>query len=422
MSKPLEAVLIGAGNRGYEAYGAYASAHPDEIKFVAVAEPDDEKRARFAKAHNLPAEMCFRSWDEMLGRPQLAPALLNCTMDRMHFESTLPALKQGYHVFLEKPMATTPEDCMRLVRTAEKGGRVLQIGHVLRYAPFWVKIRDAVQSGRLGDIITVDHRENVSYWHMAHSFVRGNWGNSSVSSPMILAKSCHDLDILLWITGKRCQRIASFGTLSHYRRESVGPEVPDRCTDGCPREEVCPWYAPRLYLTESTGWPTSAISVDTSLEARRRALETGPWGRCVYRCDNDVVDHQVIIFEMEDEVTISFTMHGHSHLEGRTLRYDGTRATLRASGTPQQICVYDHLTGEQEELEPDAALSGHGGGDAGIMRAFVHAVQHPGAELRTSARASLESHLMAFAAERARRTGQVIDLPNYAAEIEEAIS
>jgi predicted dehydrogenase len=421
MPKPIEAVVIGAGSRGYGAYGRYALENPAELKIIAVAEPDAEKRARFAAAHGIAPEMCFTTWEEVYARPQLAPALLNCTMDRMHTESTLPALRAGYNVFLEKPMAVAPQECAALVRASEKADRLLMIGHVLRYAPFWDAVHGVISSGRLGQVMTVDHRENVSYWHMGHSFVRGNWGNSTKSAPMILAKSCHDLDILLWILNRRCLRLASFGSLTHYRAESATPDLPERCTDGCPREESCPWNAPRLYLTENTSWPTSVISVDTSLEARRRALETGPWGRCIYRCDNDVVDHQVIIMEMDGGLTVTFTMHGHSHLEGRTMRYDGTEATLIADG-PSGIQLHNHMSGKQEEIVPAPVHGGHGGGDAGIMRAFVGAVRNPGQETRTSARASLQSHLMAFAAERSRRTGEVIDMAAYAAEIEGSIS
>lgn len=423
MPQPMEAVLIGAGNRGYQAYGRYAEANPTEMRFVAVAEPDLAKRERFANAHNIPAEMCFESWEELLARPQLAPALLNCTMDRMHVASTLPALKAGYHVFLEKPMAVTPEDCMRLVLASERAGRILQIGHVMRYAPFWVKLREIVQSGQLGQIMSVDQRENVAYWHMAHSFVRGNWGNEGRSAPMLLAKSCHDLDILLWILDKRCLRVSSFGSLTHYRAENAPPGAPKRCTDGCPAADTCPWYAPRQYLTDSVGWPASVISVDHSLAARRHALETGPYGRCVYHCDNDVVDHQIVTMEMEDDVTISFTMHGHGFYNKRTCRYDGTGASLLGDTQPtHRIIIYDHLTSDKNTLELGEVQGGHGGGDTGIMRDFVASVRHPEREARTSARRSLESHLIAFAAERSRRENVVIDMQTYTESIEESVT
>jgi len=423
MSQPITAVLIGAGNRGYSAYGPYALAHPDEIRFTAVVEPHDGRRRRFAEAHGIPRERQFHTWEDLYAQGQIAQALVNCTLDRMHLDSTLPALELGYDVLLEKPMANTLEGNVRLVQTAEQRGRLLMICHVLRYTAFFSTLHDIIASGRLGDVITVEHRENVVYWHMAHSFVRGNWRNSQIESPMILAKCCHDMDILYWNLGP-VTRLNSFGSLIHYQAENAPPDATERCTDDCPVADECPWYAPRLYLRDDdyTGWPVSVISEDTSLEARRRALEAGPYGRCVYHCDNDVVDHQTVNVEFESGATGVLFMHGHSHEEGRTMRYDGTRATLRgkfAYGSGDDaIEIHNHLTGRVERIDPQAradqhtAAAGHGGGDAGVMAAFVRALRDPGTAL-TTARESLESHLMAFAAEKARVSGDIVSMDEF---------
>ena len=418
MDNAVEAVLVGAGSRGYDAYGSYALQNPDKIKFVAVAEPILERRERFAQAHQISPEYCFASWEDMMEQEQLALTLVNCTMDRMHVDSTLAALSTGYHVLLEKPMATNPHDCVRLVQAAEKNGRNLQVCHVLRYAPFFSTLHDIVQSDRIGEVITVEHKENVAFWHMAHSFVRGNWGNTAISSPMILAKCCHDLDILVWVLGKRCIRISSFGTLTHFRPDSVGSDVPERCTEDCPIESDCPYSALRQYLGENTGWPVSVISVDKSYEARLEALKTGPYGRCVYRCDNDVVDHQVINMEFEGGLTVAFTMHGHSHDNCRTMRYSGTKATLRAHEGKGELLVYDYLTGREEAVPPIYRGGGHGGGDSGLMEAFVETLRNPDSEVLTSCRNSLESHLIAFAAEKSRMEGRVVDMEAYRRQLE----
>lgn len=414
MSSPLEVVAIGAGGRGFGAYAPYALSHPDELRFVAVAEPDPARRAQFAARYGVPESACFASWDALAARGQLGAAAFNCTMDAMHVDSTLALLKTGYHVLLEKPMATTADDCRTLVRAAEDAGRVLQICHVLRFTAMFSALHEIIASGRLGDIITVEHRENVVYWHMAHSFVRGNWRNRKESAPMILAKCCHDLDILYWNLGP-VRRLSSAGSLRHFRAENAPAGAPARCTDGCPAADDCPYYAPRLYLTEKTGWPTSAISLDTSLEARQHALETGPYGRCVYHCDNDVVDNQVVSLEFASGVTGAMFMHGHSHQEGRTMRYDGTRATLRGifTGDTNAIEIHDHRHGTMERILPDAGGSGHGGGDEGLTAAFVHGLLSGRADTLTSGRASLESHLMAFAAEQARLDARVIDMDEY---------
>ncbi|MHB1294532.1 MAG: Gfo/Idh/MocA family protein [Anaerolineae bacterium] len=417
-SRSVEIALLGAGSRGTHAYGAYALMHPHRARFVAVAEPDPVRRERFADEHGIPQERRFATWEDLLAQPRLAEALVNATMDQTHVPSTLAAIERGYQILLEKPMATSPEACVRLVQAAEARGSLLQICHVLRYTLFWGALHDIVQSGRLGKVINVDHRENVAYWHMAHSFVRGNWRNTATSAPMILAKCCHDMDCLYWILGAPVRRLSSFGRLSHFLPENAPEGAPARCTDGCPAAERCPFYAPRLYLGTDTEWPVRVIAEDMDMASRLKALKEGPYGRCVYHCDNDVVDHQVINMELESDTTITFTMQGHSHNNVRTLRYDGTRATLRASEATNEITVHDHVTGSEETLRPGFVDGGHGGGDTGVMNAFLNAVRGVQGGTITSARASLESHLMAFGAERARLTGSMLDMAAYRSEIE----
>jgi predicted dehydrogenase len=414
---PLELVLVGAGGRGYHAYGAYARAHPGEVHFIAVAEPDDGRRERFSEAHGIPLDRQFRSWDELAAQPQLARAAVNTTMDRTHHASTLALLEAGYDVLLEKPMATTPAECVELVHAAEQRGRILQICHVLRYAPFFRIIYDLVTSGQLGDIVSFEWNENLIYWHFAHSFVRGNWSKSQRSGPMILTKCCHDLDLLVWMLGAPL-KVASFGSLTHFQPERAGPEIPHRCTDGCPIEAECPYYAPRIYIERDPGhWARDPVSLDHSPQALLRGLETGPYGRCVYRSDNDVVDHQVVLLTFPGGLTASVTMQGASPVEGRTLRIDGKRATLFGNEARKQLDVHDHRTGRVERLHPELPASGHGGGDAGVMHDFLLALQSGERRVLTSAADSLVSHLLAFAAEEARVSQCVIDLAVYSEQV-----
>ena len=414
MPSPIEAVMVGAGNRGTLAYGAYARRLPWDLRFVAVAEPNDERRLRFASEHGIPPQHQFRSWQELAERPQLAPALVNATMDRDHYPSTIAFLEAGYHVLLEKPMATTPEHCIALVETAHRHGRLLQIAHVLRYAPFFRTIYDLVHSGRLGEIVSLDWRENLSYYHFAHSFIRGNWANTERTSPMILTKCCHDLDLLVWILDRPCERLASFGSLTHFTPAKAPPGVPDRCLDGCPITDECPYFAPRIYLVTAHGGAFQhAVSPDPSPEAILEALRTGPYGRCVYYCDNTAVDHQVVLMEFAGQLAVSLTMQGCSHVEGRTVRIDGTRATLLANESRREIVVVDHATGDNETIRLGPPLGGHGGGDLGLIRAFVRAVRGERSDVLTSAQQAVESHLLAFAAEEARLTRTVVDLPAF---------
>jgi predicted dehydrogenase len=419
----IQVVMLGAGGRGFHAYGNWILNHSDQIQVVAVAEPDSARRERFAAAHGLPPERVFADHNELFAREQLGQALINATMDQQHVETTLGALEVGYDVLLEKPMAPTPHDCVRLVRAAEGAGRMLHICHVMRYSPFYITLYKTLRSGAVGEVMVVDHRENVAFWHQAHSFVRGNWGNSGRSAPMILAKSCHDMDILFWLLGKRVQRLQSFGMLSHFRAEQAPPGAPERCTDGCPHWQDCPYYAPRFYMRDTSGWPINAIAIDNSYEARMEALRSGPYGRCVYRCDNDVVDHMTINMLFEGGVTATFTMHAFSHENCRTMRYDGTRASLIGHGGQGELVLHDFRTAQERPVPIERAVGGHGGGDDGLMESFVRALQGEEDALRTSARDSLESHLMAFAAEESRLSGgKLIDMGEYRARIEAEVA
>jgi predicted dehydrogenase len=399
------------------------------VRFVAVAEPDPIRRRRFADEHDIDDAYCFESWEALTAKGQLGQAALVTTQDQMHVEPAVAAMKAGYHVLLEKPMAHTLAGCVELVQTAEQTGRILEICHVLRYSPFWRKLHDVVESGYLGELVTVEHRENVAYWHMAHSFVRGNWRNAALSSPMILAKCCHDLDILVWNLASPVKRLSSVGSLLHYRGDQVGVEIPARCTDNCPIEQSCPFSAIGLYLdyrhmeqkpsnpAYPDQWPFSVLTHDLSRAGRLQALQSGPYGRCVYRCDNDVVDHQLVAMELESGVSVAMVMHGHSNEEHRSMRYDGTRATLRArAGGATEITVHHH-GGKVEQIPIEDANSGHGGGDAGIMADFVRVLRGE-AEPLTSARVSLESHLLAFAAEEARVQGTMIQMNEFRARAE----
>lgn len=418
--KPLTAVVIGGGNRG-SVYGQFAVTHPQEMQVIAVAEPLADRRAQFAGAHDLPPDACFESWQDLVGAGKMADVLINCTQDRMHTESTLAALDAGYDVLLEKPMSPLLHENVRLVQAAEDRGRVLQICHVLRYSPYFQKIREIVQSGRLGRIISVDHRENLIYWHMAHSFVRGNWRNLEESAPMILAKCCHDIDILGWILRQPVTHLQSFGSLTWFKPENAPEGAPHRCTDGCPAADTCKYYAPRIYMNPDHYFARRAASLDMSDDAMMEALRTGPYGRCVYHCDNDVVDHQTINMVLADETTVTMTMQGQGNYEGRSMRYDGTDATLygKFSAGDNRITIHDHLTGEVEEVEiVNRDESGHGGGDFGIVRSFVNAVNGVPDDSITTARASLESHLQAFAAEESRYTNTVIDMAEYRARVD----
>ncbi|GAA4017908.1 Gfo/Idh/MocA family oxidoreductase [Deinococcus rubellus] len=418
MSGPVTLLILGAGSRG-QTYADYVRSHPAEGVVVAVAEPDPVRRAAFAERHGLLPERVFTDWQGALAQSKLADVAVIATQDADHVAPVEQAAALGYHLLLEKPMAPDEDGCRRIVAAAEQHGVMLGVCHVLRYTAYTQALKAVLNAGTIGEIVSVEHLEPVGYWHQAHSFVRGHWRNAEESSPMLLAKSCHDLDWLRYIVGLPCQRVSSFGSLKHFRREAQPPGAADRCLD-CPPgvEMACPYSAKRYYLGQleagNTGWPLNVITSDLTLGGVTAALRDGPYGRCVYACDNDVVDHQVANFEFAGGVTASFTMTAFTRARARETRIFGTRGELH--GDSQKLEVYDFLTGETSVLDTAVAsdgsiLSGHGGGDDGLMAAFLEAVQRDDPSLILSGpQETLESHLMVFAAERARETGQVVDV------------
>lgn len=400
--KKVSAIVLGAGSRG-NAYAQYSLHCPDELEIVGVAEPDEKKRDFFAEKYHVPPKNCFRDWKEILDRPKMADAVFVCTMDEMHTQPAIQALSKQYHVLLEKPMSNTKEECLAIERAARESGRVLSVCHVLRYTSFYQTLKRLLEEDAVGEVVTIDQIENVGYWHQAHSFVRGNWRNSVQTSPMILQKSCHDLDIISWLVGKPCKWVSSFGSLRHFIPKNRPAGAPDNCMEGCPHSEECPYYAPKIYLTGNTGWPVDVLTTDLTPEKIAGALRDGPYGRCVYHCDNNVVDHQVVIMEYEGGVTASFTMTAFTTDRSRQLKIMGTKGQITADMDQKEVSL--HRFGEEEIKVPvspsEADQSGHGGGDYGIVKNFIGLVNGKGDNL-TSAAASLQSHLMCFAAEQSR--------------------
>lgn len=409
--KKVTAILLGAGARG-NIYAHYALEQPEEFEIVAVAEPDAARRETFARAHGLSPGRVFSSWEELLAQPRLADAALVCTMDKMHTEPTLQALQAGYHVLLEKPMAPTESECRAIARAAEASGKVLSVCHVLRYTPFYSAIKRCIGEGELGRVVAATQTENVGYWHQAHSFVRGNWGDTKASTPMILQKCCHDTDILSWLLGDRCTRVASYGGLAHFTPENAPEGAPARCLDGCPYQAGCPYYAPRFYLEHpkaaSDGF-TQMLCPEPTREAVLDALRTGPYGRCVYRCGNDAVDHQAVCMEFENGAVATLMMCAFTETCDRTLHLMGTKAELWGDMETGKITVQP-LGGATYSVpvqEPQAKYAyNHNGGDYCLIRDFVRAVrENDPLQNRSSAAQSLQSHLICFAAEKARQSG-----------------
>ncbi|BBI34097.1 Gfo/Idh/MocA family protein [Cohnella abietis] len=406
--RQITAVLVGAGARGRFVYGAYASKYPEELKIVAVAEPNEERRKLAAKDHGLAPNQLFDSWEQVLHSTQIADVAVISTQDRMHCIPTMKALELGYDVLLEKPMSPLIDEVLAMADASREHNRLLTVCHVLRYTPFWSKIKEIIVSGAIGQIVNVQLSENVGYFHMAHSFVRGNWNKSEETSPMILQKSCHDLDILSWLIDDRCTKVSSYGSLLHFRSENAPHGSTLRCVEGCAVERDCPYSAVRIYKENDlkNEW-TRFITNEITPEGINEALEKGPFGRCVYQCDNNVVDHQVVNLEFERGAIASFTMSGFSHDISRTIQIMGTLGEIRGYMEKDEIVLYQ-FGKEAMNIPVAVGEGGHGGGDEGLMREFLKQVRNSsnnGAQGLTSAEASVQSHMMAFAAEQSRLEG-----------------
>jgi predicted dehydrogenase len=411
----ISAVIIGAGDRG-TMYATFADAHPDRLRIVGVAEPRAEYRERMAARYGFPADQVFSDWTDALDRPRFADAIVIATHDRAHAGPAIAAAERGYNILLEKPMAVTEADCRKIVAAVEKAGVLLSVCHPYRYTEHTRLLREIVDSGSIGDIASIQHLEPVGYWHQAHSFVRGNWRNEGESAFMLLAKSCHDLDWLRYMMGESCTSVSSFGSLMHFTEENRPEGAADRCLD-CAVERDCPYSAKRIYLDAviagKTDWPVDVLTPDPSAEAVESALRNGPYGRCVYTCDNDVVDHQVVNFEFASGATANFTMTAFTDTGHRKTHIFGTRGHLYGDG--DEIRHFDFLSNRTTVIPvaqpPVPVMTGHGGGDYRVMDHFVRAVdENDPTWILSGPQETLESHLMAFAAERSRLERRVVDV------------
>jgi predicted dehydrogenase len=412
IEKPLTAVVLGAGSRGNN-YAAYSELYPDELKIVGVAEPIELRRKRFSERYKIPEKHQWLTWENAVEIPKFADILIITTPDHLHYGPAMGGLKLGYDLLLEKPIAQRWSECSDILDLTQKNKRIVAICHVLRYAPYYRKLKEVIDSNQLGDIVSIQHLEPVEHIHMSHSFVRGNWGNTKESNFMLLAKSCHDLDMLRWWIGKPCKRVCSFGSLKHFNPKSAPAGSTPRCTDGCAVEATCTYSALKIYYRNRT-WlhhfdlPKDGDQGPVILDH----LKNGPYGRCVYHCDNDVVDHQIVSMEFEDQITAAFSMEAFTSYAGRRTRVMGTKGD--AVGDEETLVVADFQTEKStvwDAKESAKIQSGHGGGDYGLVHDFLQAVEQQDPSLLSSTiEASMESHLIAFRAEESRLSGQIMDV------------
>ncbi len=425
MNAPITFAIAGFGDRG-STYASMQKLFPDRMKVVAVADLNPNKVKKARELYNIPEENCFASAEEMFEKGRLADVCVVSTMDRQHVGHAIPALELGYHVLMEKPISPDIEKCREILEVSKKHpDHHIILCHVLRYTNFYNTLKDIIGSGKIGEVVSICANENVGYWHQAHSFVRGNWRNSDETSPMILQKSCHDMDILTWLVGKKCKSVSSVGGIHLFKKERAPEGSTDYCLGGCKIKDECIFDAEKIYLTgEKTGlmqggnWISSVLSVENTVESTYEALRNGPYGRCVYHCDNNVVDHQQTNLLMEDGTTIQFTMCAFTEDCYRYFKAMGTMGEIEADMKSNVLRV--RVFGKGEEVMDlkamSADLKGHGGGDSGIVEDFLNMLidgAEP-TERTTTLEHSMESHYVALAAEESRLNGgKLVDLEEF---------
>ncbi len=418
---PVRIALIGAGSRGLGAYGAHVSRRPDLAQIVAVADPLGERLTMAGHLHAVPPTHLYPSWQAMLDAEPAFDAVIIATPDRAHLAPALATIERagGISMLLEKPICPTEEEMERLAAAADGAGADITVAHVLRYTAFFARIRELLDRGVIGQLLTIRHTEHIGYWHFAHSYVRGNWRRVDEASPMLLAKACHDLDILRWLADAPCAEITSFGALSHFTPANAPEGSTARCDEGCRVERSCPYSAQRIYLETlppAPAWPHDVVSADTSPAGLARALHEGPYGRCVYRCDNDVADHQVVALRFANGVDATLNVSAFTRETTRTVHLMGSHGEITGDFYANEITVSDFRNADTRTSRLTLVTEGyHGGGDDGLMVDFLNRVRERRRSgrveaARTALAESLDSHRMAFAAERSRASGETVRL------------
>ncbi|MFY0650381.1 MAG: Gfo/Idh/MocA family oxidoreductase [Cyclobacteriaceae bacterium] len=404
--KPVKVILIGAGNRG-NTYSNYRLHFPDQMEMVGVAEPIKERNNRFAEKHNVPEENRFVTWEHVFERPKFADAVIISTPDQLHYGPCMKALEMGYDVLLEKPISPSEQECRDILEMANKTGRIVAVCHVLRYAPYFIELKKMIDEDAVGQLVSVDHFEPIEHLHMSHSYVRGNWHNSKTSTPIIMAKSCHDMDIMRWLIGAPCESIAAYGNLKWFRKENAPEGSTARCSDGCKVESSCPYSALKLYHREREHIYVFDLPKEESKHGDfiLEQLKSTDYGRCVYQMDNDQPDHYVTSMQFKGGITANFSMEAFTSYHGRRTRVMGAMGDI--VGDMETYTHTDFRTGKvtkrKVEREHGGIYDSHGGGDLLLVRDWLNAVSKQDKSLLTSTiDASVESHIMCFKAEESR--------------------
>ncbi len=370
------------------------------VQITAVCDLD-EKRLQIAKQQYGCA--LYASGEEFFAEKR-ADVLIVATLDDGHYEPCVRALRMGYDVILEKPISMKQEECESIKKVAKETGGNVTVCHVLRYAPFYKTVKSLLDSKKFGKILHVNLTEGVGYYHFAHSYVRGPWRNKKVSAPIILAKSCHDMDMLTWLVGKKCLSVNSYGDLSYFKKENAPLNATSHCVD-CPHKESCEYSCFKIYLNEAyekiAGLARHGRLGDSPQEIVNMLSDReNLYGRCVFACDNDVFDHQAVSMQFENGIIGQFTLTAFTQKLQRSLHVYCEKGEIYGDSEGQNVKYM--LFGDEKEhcvsfTFENEIYASHGGGDMGLVKEFSGNYGKSG--MSSDIRASMQSHEMGFAAE-----------------------
>ncbi|MBR6735745.1 MAG: Gfo/Idh/MocA family oxidoreductase [Oscillospiraceae bacterium] len=409
--------VIGLGNRGTEYMGFLKSFHGKKVYIHSLCDIRQQALDDFAPLYNVPKERQYLSTDEFFSKGVVSDALIISTQDASHYEITKAALETGYkYILLEKPVSGVEAEYKELNALAKQKGALLVICHVLRYSNYYIKIKEIIESGQIGDIVSINHTENVGYFHFAHSFVRGNWRDEFTSTPSILAKCCHDLDLISWFVDSPCVSVSSVGELSHFKKENAPKGATPYCMGGCKVKKDCPYDAERLYITDPFYKATFVKYHKRTLTGKLKntkediieAVRSGDYGRCVYMCDNNVCDSQKVTMRFENGAVAMLEMLAFTDKCFRQSRIVGTKGELVGHGTKLTMKIFGGKTKTIHTGSP--GFTGHVEGDLRIVSNFVKILCGEKKDLKdvTTIEATIASHDMALAAERSRKNGGIV--------------
>ncbi len=412
-------IIIGCGARGCETYGRYFK-QTGNAEIVALCDTNVNKLNSFASEFGISSDMLFTDWRKVFELGKIADAVVVANFDQDHYQVAMKAMQLGYNLLLEKPISSNLQECIDIRNYAESHNLLVTVCHVMRYTSYYRYLKKLIADGEVGELMGIEQTEDVGYWHMAHAFVRGNFRNSNTTSPMILQKCCHDMDLLVYLTERTPKKISSMGSLRYFKSDNAPKGATDRCVD-CPLSD-CPFNAVNFHIGNyrelvrkglpTNVWPYAQLTVEPTEERLMEALRNGPWGRCVFHSDNNVVDHQFSLITFDNGLVGTLTMIGFSADGGRQTHVYGTKGeiyldeqsqtiTIRPFNKPKRVV---HFT----ELATD--FSGHGGGDKIMLDEFCQSLATGRKTVNSDIVKSVDSHIMCFAAEESRlNQGQLID-------------